>query len=436
MYLLTLRKKTGGTNSFISTTLFLLMLLTTTLLSPINSKAQENKSSQPPAGTQQNNGMSSAVYGFGVKTKAEIALEKERKRSIAVMAPLKGQLSHYGTDAVDGAELASDELDAVGGIKGKPYELLVYDTGGSMAGMRNGVDILLRRHILAVVGAATGEVSFAANKAINDNQLIIISAGSRRRLGDTGPYNFRNSLNTGKAVSDLVDYALKVKKWKRFAVFTSLVNDYSIELTAAFKVALSDRGVNFTDELYLWSAAMTNMAQDETSISAQIKKLKKSPPDVLIYTGGAEEAGEVLKELHKQGLNIPLMGSEDLLAPAFTSLGKEAKGTLVYGSFNPNSKRENVSRFVKNFTKRFGHEPSEFSALSYDSYNLLAEAIRNSKSLRPSHVKEALLGIKNFNGVTGRIDVKPSGEMEKKIFVFEMQENGGDYSFISVKDAW
>ena len=372
---------------------------------------------------------SAPEIGYGEKTEDEIMREKPRKPRIGTLAPITGELREYGAEAVNGAELASDEINANGGIRSKEFELMVYDTKGSVPETRRGVETFMHYDVLAIVGAATGEVSFSATKLVNDNQVIMVSAGSRRRLGDSGPYNFRNTLDDTQAISMLVDYIAKQRDWKNFALFSSVVNDYSIQLNAIFKAELVKHKMNITDELYVWSTAMANINPGERTVSGQVAKLKKNPPDAVVFSGGLEKAVELVREMAKQGVRIPIIGSEDLMAPEFTSLGEQAVGSLVYSGFDVNSSDPKAHAFVKAYTSRFGKAPTRLAALSYDAYYMLAEAIGKARSLRPSHVRQALMTIKDFHGVTGTTSVGPTGEAVKSPFIFEMGQTGGNFEF-------
>lgn len=375
-----------------------------------------------------------AQYGFGVKTAAQIEKEKPRANKIAVLAPLAGDVKVFGMDTTDGAEMASDEINERGGIKGQQYDLVVYDTKGTMEGARVGVIALSRENVVGIIGAPTGEVSFSASKAINDSQLILLSAGSRRRLGDTGPYYFRNTLNDNYGIKRLVEYLVVEKKLKKFALFTSLVNDYSVKLSAAFKLELDANKAQLTEELYILSPEMTNVGKEETSIPAQLQKLKKNLPDAIIYTGDGLEGAEVVKEMRKMGLKIPLVGAEDLMIPEFTALGASAAGTMVYGGFNDDSDNPHIKTFVGNFKKKYNRTPSRVAALSYDAYYMMAKAIENAKSMRPTHLRDALSELKGFEGVTGKVVMDKNREAIKEPFLFEVKSKGNQYRFVSVKE--
>ncbi len=375
-----------------------------------------------------------AEYGFGTKTEAQIEKERLRANKIAVLAPLVGDVEVFGKDTVDGVELASDEIEARGGIHGQKYDLLVFDTKGSMEGARVGVQNFIRENVAGIIGAPTGEVSFSASKAINDNQLILISAGSRRRLGDTGPYYFRNTLNDNYAIKRLTEYLFVEKKMKKFALFTSLVNDYSIKLSAAFKAEIEINKGQLTHELYLMSAEMTHVGQEEASIPAQLQKLKGNIPDAIIYTGDGAEGAQVIAEMRKMGIKIPMVGAEDLMVPEFTGLGAATAGTVVYGGFNEDSDNPRIKAFVANFKKKYNRMPSRVAALSYDAYYMMAQAIEKAKSLRPSHIRNALAEIKDFEGVTGKTTMDKNREAIKEPFLFEMKSKGNQYRFVAIKE--
>jgi len=215
---------------------------------------------------------------------------------------------------------------------------------------------------------------------------------------------------------------------------SSVVNDYSIQLSADFKAGIINNGLEVSNELWLWSSRTTNISNDDSSIAAQVGKLKASPPDALVFTGAGKEARELVKELKKQGLNIPLVSSEDLMVPEFMELGKDILGTVIYSGFNPDSKRPQLKKFVKKYKKRFGHEPGRLAALSYDAYSLIAEAVIKSPTLKPSHVRKALMEVKDFKGVTGTITITESGESIKEPFLMEVRKVGREYKFVGVQD--
>jgi len=425
------KKMKNQRNTNFITTIFRLTLIFVIAAIPVATWAVAKDAPGRPASADR----ASPEAGFGDKSPEEMMKEKPRDTKIGALGDMSGELMDFGRETANGAELAADEVNAAGGVKGKEFDLLVFDTGGSVAGARQGVETFLKYRAVAVVGAATGEVSFAANKMINENQLIMMSAGSRRRLGDTGPYNFRNSLNDSDGVDGLLDWVLKNRKWKRFALFSSVVDDYSIQLNAVFKAEMIKRKMDITHELYIWSNGMDSVLPEERGVVPQLKQMVGNPPDAVVFTGGPAEAADLIRELRKMGFNMPMLGFEDLMADEFLELKDLAVGSVVYSGFDPKSAHPKTAAFVKNYTEKFGKAPTRLAALAYDSYHILAVAMAKAQSLRPSHVRKALMDIHDFDGVTGPTSIGQTREASKEPFIFEFRKDGGNYKFVNVKEV-
>ena len=61
-----------------------------------------------------------------------------------------------------------------------------------------------------------------------------------------------------------------------------------------------------------------------------------------------------------------------------------------------------------------GSTPNAFSALGYDTANLIMTAITKANSTDPDLVRRSLITIKNFEGITGMISYSPSSRIPKK----------------------
>ena len=79
---------------------------------------------------------------------------------------------------------------------------------------------------------------------------------------------------------------------------------------------------------------------------------------------------------------------------------------------------ENSSRtgeFVKDYRAEYGYPPeNSFSALGYDTVNLLADAIDRAGSGDPQAILEALEDTSGFKGVTGEISYQSGGRIPNK----------------------
>ncbi|MEK6591028.1 MAG: ABC transporter substrate-binding protein [Nitrospinota bacterium] len=373
----------------------------------------------------------SAEVSFEKKGEEEISRERPRKLRIGVLGPETGELSDYGLKTMRGVQLAADEINASGGINGQPLEIFHYDTESGIAGTLKAAEEIILDDIAAVIGSPTGETTFSASKKFNDHQIIFMSAGTRRRLGDTGPYMFRNTLSDVDAANELIDYCINKLGMKNFAIVSSLNNDYSITITALLKRSVLNKGYNIVEDIFLWSDTTANISKDDTSIESQIEKIKTKNPDAVIYTGDYLEGLNLAKEMRRKGIKVPLIGGEDLATEDFLKVGRDdVLGTIVYSGFYADSQLPYVKNFVDSYRKKNGEYPDRIAALSYDALNMVAEAFRRAQSMRPTHLRDSLKKIKDFKGVTGVTSFNDSREVKKNAFILKAEKKDGRLKFV------
>ncbi len=373
----------------------------------------------------------SAQVDFEDKTDAQISAEPLRKMKVGVLGAETGELSEYGLKTLKAVQLAVEEVNAAGGINGQPLELVHYDTGSTMNGTLSAVDSLIdKEDVAAIIGSATNEVTFSSTKKLNDRQTILISAGTRRRIGDTGPYMFRTTLPDDIAVDELVDYCINKLGIKKFALLSSMSNDYSITLTALFKRFILNKGGEIAEDAFLWSETTSNISKEDSSIESQVGKIKSKSPDAVVYTGDPVEGVKIVKEMRRQGIKVPLIGGEDLYIDNFLKDGKDAVlGTIVYSGFYDNSNSPQTKKFVDSYRKKTGGSPDRIAALGYEALMMVAEALKKTKSMRPTHIRDSLSGIRDFKGVTGAVSFTDKREAKKHTYILKAEKEGEKIRF-------
>ena len=80
----------------------------------------------------------------------------------------------------------------------------------------------------------------------------------------------------------------------------------------------------------------------------------------------------------------------------------------------------NVKKFVQQFQNNYGESPSKLSAQAYDAAGIVFQAIISGADNRLK-LKNKLLKIKNYPGVTGETDITISGDSEKNIFALTVR---------------
>jgi branched-chain amino acid transport system substrate-binding protein len=261
----------------------------------------------------------------------------------------------------------------------------------------------------------------------NSTRTIFISIGTRRRIGRSGPYIFRASLPDELATGELISYALEELEYTNYAMVTSSSYDYSLDLSALFRHALVNH-----DGVLAVEADTYDTYSGKRNLDAVIDAIKGSPVTLhgVIFTGALDEAVLLAGKLRKAGLTLPIIGGEDLFAKEYLMGGEAVRGTLLYTTFAPDSESVKAVEFKQDYGEG---EPDRFSALAYDAFMLLAEAIKLAGTTKVTQVREALLSIREFEGATGKTGFTSSGTPVKHPFIYSVKEGRRGERFVLSK---
>ncbi|MGQ0544390.1 MAG: ABC transporter substrate-binding protein, partial [Betaproteobacteria bacterium] len=167
---------------------------------------------------------------------------------IGFHAPLTGFAAADGKSALNGAELAVEQINARGGIKGRKIELVVND---DQARPDQAVP-LANKYIgdglkIVVSGSYSGPTRASAGVFQGAKVPYISAYAIHPDITRAGNYVFRTSFMgevQGKAAAKFIGDGLKKKK----AVLVTLNNDFGQALSAGFKEAAPKFGVQIASE--------------------------------------------------------------------------------------------------------------------------------------------------------------------------------------------
>lgn len=348
---------------------------------------------------------------------------------IGIQGPETGNLAVYGQKTLAGAKLAVDEINASGGVNGKTIKLINYDSRGDKAEAANATQRLINKDkACGIIGEPTSGATFVIGPIADRAKTVLISAGATAKgVTDNKPFVFRDTLLDSDGGPATIKFIMDKFGWKNFALITSVNNDYSVGLTAIFKKAVKDFGGNIVVE--------QTISDGDTDFSAQITAIKPHNPQAIIFSGYYPEGSLILLEARKQGLNVPIIGGDGLLAPDLWNVAKDAAiGSIVYAGFSPEAKAKKVQEFVKKMESRGGADM--FSAQGYDAVYLLANSMKDANVTDCANVKQrvkmrdALANIPSFDGVSGQMKFDKEGNAVKKPFIQAVDKKAdGTYYF-------
>ena len=357
-------------------------------------------------------------------TKTPEIAKDERPLIIGIVGPETGDEAAYGKSVVAGALAAAKRFNAQGGIAGKEIKVLHFDDQSDIGMANKIVKDLISQRAIAILAAPTGSSTFSPIHLVNESKTLFISVGSRRHLKATGPFVFRTAVPDEIATEDLIKYSVK-ELGANYALVTAADNEFSVELSSLFKKALAKHSgvIKLEADTY-------DPFTGGSNIGAVIAAIKKSPDTLhgVVYTGGATEAVLFAQELKKAGLTLPIIGGEDLFSEEYLQGGDAVNETLAYTTFFADNKSAKMDEFIKDFGEG---KPDRFAALAYDTFMLVAEAIKEAGSTDTSLVRAALINRKDCEGVTGKTSFTSENMPVKHPVICKVKKGeSGERSFV------
>jgi branched-chain amino acid transport system substrate-binding protein len=323
---------------------------------------------------------------------------------LGIVDELTGPQAEAGVLTMKGVKLAVDEVNAAGGVMGRPFELVVEDNASTNPGTVLAYSKLVGEgEIVAVIGPLRSTQVQAASPTIAQAKIPAFIGGSDPSLTRVNnPWIFRIRPNDMFSSKVMAEYAVKHLKGKKVAIIHS-TDTFGAGGKNALVEALKALGVEpVTIQGY------TNNSQDFTAI---VLALKKANPDVLCsYMTNAPDVGIFAKQLRQLGVNLPWIGSASLATDTAQKLAGEALwGTYTVSDFVIEANEESKA-FAKKFRAAYGADPDLFSAWSYGAVHLIKHAIEAAKSTDAEAMRKALLATRGLKGVEGTYDFEPNGD--------------------------
>lgn len=329
---------------------------------------------------------------------------------------LTGSEATFGQSTSNGIRLALKEINASGGLAGRPLTLKEYDTRGDAGEAKLAVERLVKNDkVVAVLGEVASKLSLAAGPVCQEAKVPMITPSSTNpRVTQIGDYVFRVCFIDPFQGFAGAKFARENLKAATAAVLIDQAQAYAVGLGEQFENNFVAKGGKIvTRQTY------TGGAQDFT---AQLTSIRTAKPDVIYIPGYYTEVGYIALQARKLGITAPLLGGDGWDSSELAAIGKDAiEGSYYTNHYAPDQPDARVQAFIKAYQAEFkGATPDGLAALGYDAARILFAAMQRSKDLSGPALRDAIAQTKNFAGVTGSITINENRDAVKSTVVVEM----------------
>jgi len=316
-----------------------------------------------------------------------------------------GAAAASGQQVARGFDLAVEEINAAGGVQGRPLQLLYRDDSTNPElGVSVLRDLVEGERVSVVLGAVTSSVTLRLAPYCERRRVILISpSASSPQLSEAGQYIFRTYPSDVLEGASMADFARDLGL-DRVAVL-AVDNDYGASLADAFAERFRAAGGSV-------AAVLTFPEGNAAALREAVQVLSGLEPRGLYVPAYAADLATTLNMLRETTAHPIVLGTSSVTSETIRLAGPAAEN-LVFPmpSFDPDSDDPGIKAFTKAFRARYGEEPDVYAAHAYDAVRVLATAVEIAGSWKTDEVRDALVGIDNFEGATGRMAFDRNGDV-------------------------
>lgn len=322
-----------------------------------------------------------------------------------------GAWNRLGT-STQGIELAVDEINASGGVRGRPLriEYREDDASGAQAA-EIAQEFVADPSIVAVLGHTTSSASLSA-AAVYDGRLVAVSpSASSPVLSGISPWFFRMIPSDFINGADLARFT-SAQGYRRVAIYYDNDN-YGRGLMDSFRQT-------FAGEVVV-NDPLPDVGAD---FEPHVAYLMQVRPDLVFGATRSEHGLKLLNEARRQGFEAQFIGGDAWAAIAEDSI--VGPGLFIGMPFSAAAGDPEAQRFVKVYRERYGVDPGGFAALAYDATRLLARAMEEA-GFRRSAVRDWLAALDArtpFDGLKGPLYFSSGDPAGQGIVVVRVERDG------------
>ena len=322
---------------------------------------------------------------------------------IGAINPQTGVNVLQGRDMKRGEELALDEINAGGGIDGRPLKIIWKDSGSNAdQGLQAVRKLVETDKVKVIIGPYSSEVGLPTGRWTNSKQVIQISvACTAPELRNIGPYFF-NVIGLDEVMGiKLAEFALE----SRAKTYSSIVvdNPFGAGIETWTRKTVDQAGGSWVKGL--------RYKENQADYKPLIEALLSEKPEVVFFTAYGSDAERILEQAHEMGLK-PTNG---WYAAYMTMWYHDVAPETAEGIKGMVVGRHTGSRFEhyqNAYWKKFGvayqklyQRPvmqTAFGAYAYDAVWMAALALKKAGSSDIDDIAEALHKVSaSYEGATG-----------------------------------
>src|SRR5579859_5458846 len=371
---------------------------------------------------------------------------------IGFLAPLYDHPDQVlGARMLNGATLAIDEANAIGGYGGKPFHLITHNdydnwqnsnsplTGAAKdsaiwgSASNDAVRMIYDDKVWAMFGSISSESTHIALRLTLKAETPLVSSAS------TDP-------TVPETIIPWYHSVLQDDRVQGYTLARHIYDELGIKRVAILRV--NDRygrfGVGkFRDASRRLGHPVVieqKFQPGDTDMRRQLQVIQDSRVDGIVLWTDVRPAAAILLQMRELGMKQRVFGSHRTISGTSTDeliklAGSAAEGFEAVFPYDPTRSDPRWLEFNARYGARFHEKPDHFAALAYDGMQILLQAICRA-GLNKGRIRDALTGVVGHDGVTGRMVFDPNCKNIAPLFLARVHRGSIEYRRITMEKPY
>ena len=319
---------------------------------------------------------------------------------VGVIGPLTGDAAIYGTCVANSAQIAVDEINALGGDI--QFELMTEDDVNDAETSVNAYNALMDDDMQLLVGTVTTQPALSVVPLAYEDRVFTITPSASG--DDVIAINDNDNVfqicftdsNQGSRSAQYIDENFENPQ---IAIIYKNDDQYSIGIRDNFKAEAGARGMGI-----VYEGTFTTASQ--TDFNVQLAAAQSAGADLLFLPIYYTPASAILTQANTLGYKPTFFGVDgmDGILTAKNFDASLAEGVYLLTPFSADAEDEMTQNFVTKYQEAYGETPNQFGADAYDAIYTLYQAIQAAgvtADMSNEEICDALIEVMPTLAVTG-----------------------------------
>ena len=345
----------------------------------------------------------------------------------------------YGPQQKNAVELAVDDINKSGGVKGAKIAIDVNDDASDKQQSAQVTQTLIQeKQVMAVLGPTLSNSAVAAHPIANNlkTPMLGVSNTGFNIVGDCPypcTYIFRDSLGEASAIPANIKAYVDKAHPKTGALLYPNDDKFSADGAQVVRDSVGKNNIQLLDSI--------QFTKNEADLSPYITRAVQKNPDVIFITSLGSIPARIMKGARDQGFKGQFLGGNGFNTAAVSKQAADAgKGAQSASAWYIGNNFKSNAEFVKGYRSRFNVDPDQFAAQAYAGVLILVDAAKRANLTFSdiagdrNRLRDAMEKT-NIDTPLGPFQFTSKHDVKQTIWVIAMDGKGGFTLVTSIKNG-